>query len=137
MKKTINLSFIYAIFAMLGGVFYREFTKFMEFKGTTTLSLVHTHLFLLGMIMMLIVTLLISHFQIHESKKYKSFMIVYNLGVCLTSLMLFIRGLTQVIEINLTRGLDASLSGISGIGHLLIGIGLILFFLILKERIQK
>lgn len=137
MKKTINLSFTYAIFAMLGGVFYREFTKFMEFKGSTTLSLVHTHLFLLGMIMMLIVTLLISHFQIHESKKYKSFMIFYNLGVCLTSLMLFIRGITQVTEMNLTHGLDASLSGISGIGHLLIGIGLILFFLILKERIQK
>ena len=137
MKKTINLSFTYAIFAMLGGVFYREFTKFMEFKGSTTLSLVHTHLFLLGMIMMLIVTLLISHFQIPESKKYKSFMIFYNLGVCLTSLMLFIRGITQATEMNLTRGLDASLSGISGIGHLLIGIGLILFFLILKERIQK
>ncbi|HBQ75240.1 MAG TPA: hypothetical protein DD755_16045, partial [Erysipelotrichaceae bacterium] len=27
MKKTINLAFLYAILAMIGGVFYREFTK--------------------------------------------------------------------------------------------------------------
>ncbi|MEG0756372.1 MAG: DUF2871 family protein, partial [Oscillospiraceae bacterium] len=28
MKKYLNLSLIYAIAAMVGGVFYREFTKF-------------------------------------------------------------------------------------------------------------
>ena len=29
MKKFLNLSLIYAIAAMAGGVFYREFTKFL------------------------------------------------------------------------------------------------------------
>ena len=32
MKKTVNTSFIYAILAMIGGVFYREFTKFQGFE---------------------------------------------------------------------------------------------------------
>ncbi len=137
MKKTINLSFMYAIFAMIGGVFYREFTKLIDFEGRTALSFIHVHFFLLGMVMMLIVTLFISKFQIQESKKYKSFMIIYNIGVCLTSLMFFIRGIIQASEIIISRAINASISGIAGIGHIFIGIGIILFFLILKEQIKE
>ena len=33
MKKYINTAFIYAIAAMAGGVFYREFTKGNGFEG--------------------------------------------------------------------------------------------------------
>ena len=47
-KKYLNLALIYAIFAMIGGVFYREFTKFYHFTKVTTLGKVHTHLFILG-----------------------------------------------------------------------------------------
>ena len=35
MKKYINLSFIYAMAAIVCGVFYREFTKFTGFTGKT------------------------------------------------------------------------------------------------------
>ena len=52
MKKTVNYAMIYAILAMIGGVFYREFTKFQGFSGRTDLAFVHTHLFLLGMVML-------------------------------------------------------------------------------------
>ena len=52
--KLINAAFVYALLAMAGGVFYREFTKFNGFSGRTTLAFVHTHLFLLGMIVFLL-----------------------------------------------------------------------------------
>ena len=48
MKKFVNYAFIYAILAMAGGVFYREFTKFCGFTEWTALSVVHTHYFILG-----------------------------------------------------------------------------------------
>lgn len=137
MKKTINLSLIYAILAMVGGVFYREFTKFIGFEGRTTLAFVHTHLFLLGMIMMLIITLFISKLQIQRSKKYHLFMIIYNIGVCLTSLMFLIRGIVQVKGIAINHAMNASISGIAGIGHILLGLGIILFFIILKEQMKE
>ena len=35
MKKLLNTAFIYALAAMAGGVFYREFTKFNGFSGRT------------------------------------------------------------------------------------------------------
>ena len=48
MKRYINAAMLYAVFAMAGGVFYREFTKFNGFTAKTTLSVVHTHYLLLG-----------------------------------------------------------------------------------------
>ena len=42
---------------MAGGVFYREFTKYNGFTGMTALGKVHTHLFLLGMLVFLVVAL--------------------------------------------------------------------------------
>ena len=35
MKRYINAALLYAILAMAGGVFYREFTKFNGFTGKT------------------------------------------------------------------------------------------------------
>ena len=61
MKKYLNISLIYAIAAMVGGVFYREFTKWNGFTGMTALGKVHTHLFLLGMLMFLIIALFAEH----------------------------------------------------------------------------
>ena len=51
MKRYMNLALLYAVLAMVGGVFYREFTKFNGFTGKTTLGVVHTHYFLMGMVM--------------------------------------------------------------------------------------
>ena len=38
MKKYLNFSLAYAVAAMAGGVFYREFTKFNGFDGVTALG---------------------------------------------------------------------------------------------------
>ena len=65
MKKYLNISLIYALLAMTGGVFYREFTKFNGFTGVTVLSKVHTHFFLLGMIVFWVVALFSALSLIH------------------------------------------------------------------------
>ena len=58
MKRYMNTALVYAVLAMVGGVFYREFTKFVGFTGKTTLSVVHTHYFMLGMALFLLLLLL-------------------------------------------------------------------------------
>ncbi|MEG2176341.1 MAG: DUF2871 domain-containing protein [Oscillibacter sp.] len=133
MKKYLNLSLIYAIAAMVGGVFYREFTKFNGFTGVTALGKVHAHLFLLGMLMFLLVALFAAHSKLEEQKQFRVFLAVYNLGVPLTAVMLVVRGVTQVLGIALSPGMSAAISGVSGIGHILVGIGLILLLLSLKK----
>lgn len=52
MKRLMLASIIYAVLALVGGVFYREFTKL---NGFTILSVVHTHYLILGMVFFLIV----------------------------------------------------------------------------------
>lgn len=137
MKKLINLSFIYGILAMISGVFYREFTKFNDFTGKTSLSFTHTHLFVLGMFFFLIVLLVDKEFKLREHKNFNKFLVVYNFGLIVTAITFVWRGVTEVLKMQLSSALTASISGIAGIGHLFIGIGVIMFFLILKKSAKK
>ena len=40
MKRYMNMALLYAVLAMVGGVFYREFTKINGFTAKTTLAVV-------------------------------------------------------------------------------------------------
>ncbi len=136
-KKYLNISFVYAIAAMAGGVFYREFAKWNGFEGVTALGKVHTHLFLLGMTVFLIVSLFAAHNDLKKHKTFKVFMWVYNIGVVLTAAMLVARGVPQVLSASLSSSASAAISGIAGIGHALTGTGIILLLVSLKKTAKK
>lgn len=87
--------------------------------------------------MFLIVALFSMKFDFENNKKIKLFYKIYNPGVILTAVMLFVRGMVQVNNTVISKGLDASISGISGIGHLLLLLGLVFMFLALKEEAGK
>lgn len=137
MKKYLNISLVYAIAAMAGGVFYREFTKFQGYTGVTALGKVHAHLFLLGMLVFLVAALYAARYDLETVKTFRVFLWTYNLGVPLTAVMLLVRGVTQVMGMNLSAAADASISGIAGIGHILTGTGIILLILSLKKLAEK
>ena len=132
MKKYLNLSLAYAVAAMAGGVFYREFTKFNGFSGVTALGKVHTHLFLLGTMVFLLVALFAAQGDLMKQKTFRVFLRVSKVGVPLTAVMMAVRGVTQVLGMSLSAGASASISGISGIGHILTGVGIILLLVSLK-----
>ena len=132
MKKYLNISLAYAIAAMAGGVFYREFTKYSGFIDVTALGKVHAHLFLLGMLVFLVVALYGAHNDLTKIKTFRAFLWTYNIGVPLTAVMLVIRGVAQVKGLALSAAANASMSGIAGIGHILTGAGIILLLLSLK-----
>ena len=125
MKRYANAALLYALLAMVGGVFYREFTKFSGFSAKTTLSVVHTHYFLLGMVFFLLLLLLEKSFSFTGAKTGRV-LAVYHIGLNLTGVMLWVRGLTQVLSPALSSGLNAAISGMAGIGHILLGVSLVL-----------
>ena len=135
MKKYLNISLIYAILAMERGVFYREFTKFNEFTEATILGKVHTHFFLLGMVVFWITALFAAQKNLEEIKTFKVFMWIYNIGVPLTGVMMVVRGIPQVLILSLSDGLSAAISGIAGIGHILTGIGIVLLIFSFKKTV--
>ena len=132
-KRYFNAAIVYASLALACGVFYREFTKYMEFTGKTNLAFLHTHYFILGMFFFLALALLERAFAFSAQKGIKGWATVYHFGLNITTACLFLRGLAQTTEMVLSPALNGSLSGISGIGHSLLGAS-ILALLILVRR---
>lgn len=134
MKRYINTALLYAILAMVGGVFYREFTKFNGFVGKTTLAVVHTHYFLLGMVVFLLLLLLEKSFAFTGLKTGRV-LAVYHIGLNLTAVMLLVRGVLQVLGTTLSAGVNAAVSGLAGIGHILLGVSLVLLLLQVRRSV--
>ena len=84
MKKYANSALFYAILAMIGGVFFREFTKFFSFDGATTLAFVHTHYFALGMIMFLLLLVLEKTLHIADRSVSRA-VVAYHVGLNVTA----------------------------------------------------
>ena len=130
MKRYINYAIVYAVLALVGGVFYREFTKINDYAVWTTLSVVHTHYFILGMMFFLILGLV----SMNINLKINRAVLFYNIGLNLTVIMLVVRGIVQVLDLNVV---SAAISGIAGIGHIILGVSLILILLDIKKACIK
>ena len=137
MKKYLNYSLSYGVMGLVCGVYFREFTKIMGFTGITTLSKAHPHFLILGTMLFLIVALFSDRLDLEKDKTFALFMRIYNIGLPLTVLMMLIRGTLQVLGTPLSKGLNASISGIAGIGHILLGVGFILLIVSLKKAKKK
>ena len=135
MRKYANSALFYAIAAMVFGVFYREFTKFMGFTGESALSVMHTHYFMLGMVMFLLMLLLDKQFTFTNGKTGRV-LLVYHAGLNLTGVMFLIRGVTQVMGTPLSSGMNAAISGMAGIGHILLGVSMVLLLVQIKKSVR-
>lgn len=61
-------------------------------------------------------------------------MLFYNVGLNLTAIMLVVRGIVQVLGFKVVSAL---ISGIAGIGHIILGVSLILILLDIKKACIK
>ena len=57
----------------------------------------------------------------------------YNIGLNLTAITLIVRGIIQVLDLNVVSTL---ISGIAGIGHILLGISLFMILLDIKRSVD-
>ncbi len=136
MKRYINAALLYAVFAMAGGVFYRELTKLNGYTAKTTLAVVHTHYFLLGMMLFLLLLLLEKSLAFTNAKTGRV-LVFYHIGLNLTGVMLMVRGMVQVLGIALSSGMNAAISGVAGIGHILLGVSMVLLLVQIKRSIPE
>jgi len=137
MKKLYRASFVFLFLGLAAGVLYRELTRFTGYTGDTTLSVLHTHTLVLGVVMMLVFLILERLFCVSREKAFKVFFPLYVSSLSLLLAMLGIRGGLQVFETEISSALDASIAGISGISHVGIGAAFILFFVMLGKAIKR
>lgn len=136
MFKLFFASLTYMVLGVTSGLFYREFTKMQGFpEGQfTQLGLAHTHLLILGFVILLVVLILEKLFTLsHDRKLFAWFFWLYNAGVALTAAMLIWHGTLTVL------GLPSSamIAGIAGLGHILLTIGMVLLFVLLGRAIKR
>ncbi|WP_084301003.1 DUF2871 family protein [Acholeplasma equifetale] len=118
--------------------FYREFTKLNDFTGQTVLGGLHTHVLVLGTLFFLLVLLFEKHFKlIIQTKTYKMFLIVYNIGLISLVIMMGVRGVFEVLSTNLPNAGDITISWLAGINHMIMAAGIVKFFMILIKQIDN
>ncbi len=100
-----------------------------DYTARTTLFVVHTHYFILGMMLFLILRLI----SMNMNLKINRAVLFYNIGLNLTAIMLIVRGIIQVLDLNV---ISALISGIASIGHIILGVSLILILLDIKRSVD-
>lgn len=122
---------MYAVLGLAAGLFFREYTVAHDYDGATQLSVMHTHLLALGMVVMLVVLALEKLFELSKSKWFNLFYWHYNGGLLLTVAMMLVIGMREVAG----QASTPMLSGISGLGHIIITVALVFFFVALGKRL--
>ena len=100
-----------------------------DYTAWTTLSVVHTHYIILGMMFFLI----LGSVSMNMNLKINQAVLFYNIGLNLTAIMLIVRGIIQVLDLNVVSAL---ISGIASIGHILLGISLFMILLDIKRSVD-
>lgn len=142
-KKYLIISFIFLLVALCAGVYFREFTKFMGLGHEfTVLGLVHPHLLILGTVFTLLIGFFNVKLLLDDNKLVKVFTISYISSTELASLMLLIRGTLDVLirteKMNaLSSGMDAMISGISGLAHIILGVSIVAIFIIWIKKFKE
>ena len=136
MKSLYRAAVFYLAFGLISGVFYREFTRANDFpEGQfTQLGVTHTHLLALGFMMFLIFLALEKVFTFSRDKKlFNAFFWLYNAGLLTTVAMLIFHGSLTVLG----KESSAAISGIAGLGHIMLTIALIIFIVLLGRAIDN
>lgn len=135
----LKTSFVFLILGLSGGVFYREVTRAFQYSAYTTLAVLHVHLLVLGALFPLILYAILKEKAGELSSLKRPFTLTLS-GLALTVVSISVRGLSQITVTEALPFPDGALSGIAGIGHILLGVGLILCWLAslrLESRQEK
>ena len=132
-KRLIDTAFVYAIAALVCGIFEREFTKAFAFTGRTILAFTHVHLFALGTLLFLLLALFNVTMNVGSQPIFQHFYRLYNVALPFMVILFMVRGIFQVLGTPLSAGADAAISGIAGLFHMLMGIAVVLLFLALRK----
>jgi len=132
-KKLFINAAVYGVLGLAAGLFWRTYTHHIGMQESQHLSMLHTHILTLGFFFFLIVLALEKLYKLSEHKKlFRMFYWHYAVGLALTVGAMFAIGLVQA-----NGGTESpALAGISGLGHILITAGVIVFIFNLKKSLK-
>lgn len=114
------------VMGLIGGMFYREFTKFYAFTDATHLCKIHVHTLVLGFVVSLLVYLLAK--DMNDVKALKKPYEMYLTGLVFTVVNMVVIGIYEVVREGTDVIIRAAIDGTSGIGHIILGVGIVWMF---------
>ena len=124
-KNILGLSYTSLIMGLIGGVFYREFTKFYGYQAENHLSKLHVHVLVLGFLLMLILYMISKEYDVKSMVSLKKPIYVFMSGFTFTIVNMTLLGIYEVVSEGKDIVSKPALEGISGLGHIVLAIGLV------------
>ncbi|MDO4773208.1 MAG: DUF2871 family protein [Bacillota bacterium] len=124
-KNVLASSFAFLIMGLLGGVFYREFTKFYAYEAPGHLGKLHAHSLVLGFVGLLVLYLLLRSYAPNLLQGFRRPLRIYTAGLTLTLVSMLLIGINEVVSTGQSLVKQAALDGISGLGHITLSVGLV------------
>lgn len=121
----LGTSFAMLIMGLIGGVFYREFTKFYSYDAVTHLGKLHVHTLVLGFLTLLLLYTILRKRDTAKFKEMKRPFYTYLTGLTLTIVSMTVFGIYEVVSLGSKTVHIRALEGISGVGHILLSTGLV------------
>lgn len=101
------------------------------------MGVVHTHLLALGVAVFLLAAILFKVTNLENNRLFRRFFVLYNVSLPLMVTMMNVRGIVQVKELTISNGMNAIISGISGLTHIGVAIALFLFLRAIKKELME
>lgn len=133
----LNMAITYGVMGLCGGVFCREFTKYYGFKDVTHLGKLHVHTLVLGMVVTILFYLLVRNLDEKSLANLKKPLNIYNFGLIFTVANMMLIGIYEVVSKGTAAVNQAAMDGVSGIGHIFLGIGMIYTMVIIKKITEE
>lgn len=89
-----------------------------------------------GRFFFLLLLLLEKAFSFSDKKSNVAF-VFYHVGLNMTCIMFLVRGILEVTGQDLTPGINGMVSGLAGIGHIVLGVSLVLLLIFLFLKVLR
>lgn len=134
-RASVIAATIYLVLGLAGGLMYRELTKSTGFpeSSVSQLGVLHTHLLTLGFLFFLIVLVVDRVFGLGGDKLFQPFFWIYNAGLLLTAGTMAVHGALTVLG----KESSAAVSGIAGMGHIVVTVALLILMVSLIRIVWK
>ena len=136
-KKMYWISMFYFVFGLTAGVVNHEVAYWTGFTGESVMSVVHPHAILLGGLVFLLMPLFLRTFALENTKSFRSFVWIYNIGLLMTLGFMTARGMSQLLEKPFPSFADHMVGGLAGIGHVILTVGLGFLFCALMTTADR
>lgn len=134
--KFVKAAFAYLIFGLVSGLYFRELTRSLTFEGETVLATLHTHALVLGTMFSLLLMVLDKNYRLQARQKFDFAWNLYQVGVWFLLIMNTVRGTLEVLQTQLSTGIDGMIAGIAGTSHILLSVALVWLMLIIYRSVQ-